>query len=701
MSVTFEKLQEINYLINKGQEDRARNEIIKVLSYADKPYPPVLNHLIREVGLYPYLNFDEFATWEDKLIYEIFKVDIGEEKNVTLHREQSDVLKQLLDGENIALSAPTSFGKSFIIDALIAMKHPNTVVILLPTIALMDEARRRLTRKFAATYKIITTPNETIEEKTILIFPQERSFGYENILKKIDLFIVDEFYKVSKDFDAERSDILLKAIMKFTRIAAQRYFLNPNITNIKNFENSAFTNNMKFISKLSFNTVITNVIESYRDINDTITKEAKFKEIINKIGGKKTLIYAGTFSAIHEVCELLIHESTETNNNSTLESFSLWLEKNYTADYRLKDLVMKGIGVHNGRLHRFLSQIQTHLFNKDGLSYIVSTSSLIEGVNTSAENVIMWKHKNGNRNLRPLDYKNLLGRSGRMFKHFIGNVYLLESPIDNTSVQLELQFSDNVQGDINISEYSDFLSEQNKNKIKAMQQNLGSIIGEREFSSLIKNNMFKSSNWQLLLNIATDMKTNPTKWKFLKCLNSENADLWKDAIKKVLFFSRIFPNNIDYNTFADFIVLLSNNWTNPLSIQLVNMKSRGIDIEQYFDFERKASFNFSSLINDINILQKAIIPQISCDLSSFVTRLSYSFLPPNVYYLEEYGLPRMISQKICSAGIIPLDDSDKSLGDVIKDFLAIGESSLLQGICNSIDDFDKYIISFFYRGLGV
>lgn len=229
----------------------------------------------------------------------------------------------------------------------------------------MDEARRRLTMKFAATYKIITTLNETIEEKTILIFPQERSFGYENILKKIDLFIVDEFYKVSKDFDAERSDILLKAIMKFTRIAAQRYFLSPNITNIKNFENSAFTNNMKFISKLSFNTVITNVIESYKDINDTITKEVKFKEIINKIGGKKTLIYAGTFSAIHEVCELLIHESTETNNNSTLESFSLWLEKNYTADYRLKDLVKALVSITEGCIVFFRKYKHIYLIKMD------------------------------------------------------------------------------------------------------------------------------------------------------------------------------------------------------------------------------------------------------------------------------------------------------------------------------------------------
>ncbi|MED7858412.1 helicase, partial [Campylobacter coli] len=42
-----------------------------------------------------------------------------------LHREQSRVLKRLLSNESLILSAPTSFGKSFIIDALIAMKKPT------------------------------------------------------------------------------------------------------------------------------------------------------------------------------------------------------------------------------------------------------------------------------------------------------------------------------------------------------------------------------------------------------------------------------------------------------------------------------------------------------------------------------------------------------------------------------------------------
>jgi reverse gyrase len=49
-----------------------------------------------------------------------------------------------MSGKNLAIIAPTSFGKSFIIDAFIALKQPKNTAIIVPTIALTDETRRRL-----------------------------------------------------------------------------------------------------------------------------------------------------------------------------------------------------------------------------------------------------------------------------------------------------------------------------------------------------------------------------------------------------------------------------------------------------------------------------------------------------------------------------------------------------------------------------
>jgi hypothetical protein len=130
MNEIFSACIKINDLIVSQSHNEARNELIRVLDYHQKhdlPYGDLVNHLIRETGLYPYLQSDS-ASWQDRFAYEAFKVDIGLRTPITLHREQSTVLRKLLEGLNLAISAPTSFGKSFIIDAYISIKRPKNVV---------------------------------------------------------------------------------------------------------------------------------------------------------------------------------------------------------------------------------------------------------------------------------------------------------------------------------------------------------------------------------------------------------------------------------------------------------------------------------------------------------------------------------------------------------------------------------------------
>lgn len=230
----FEECARINGLIENSNKAEARSLVINLLDKLQREqieYTPLVNHLIREVGLYPYIDCNT-ALWEDQVVVEAFKANVGEEKPVTLHSAQSRVLKRLLAGDNIAVSAPTSFGKSFIIDAFIAIRKPENVVIIVPTIALADETRRRIEHKFSRHYKIITTTDATLAEANILIFPQERSFAYIGKLEKIDMLIVDEFYKVSSMFDDERSSSLLSAIIELGKISRQKYYLAPNIHKI-------------------------------------------------------------------------------------------------------------------------------------------------------------------------------------------------------------------------------------------------------------------------------------------------------------------------------------------------------------------------------------------------------------------------------------------------------------------------------------
>lgn len=63
-----------------------------------KEYPFVLNHLIRELGLYPYMSGKEII-FEDRVARECFTEDVGEQEPRTLHREQARILHKLLEGK--------------------------------------------------------------------------------------------------------------------------------------------------------------------------------------------------------------------------------------------------------------------------------------------------------------------------------------------------------------------------------------------------------------------------------------------------------------------------------------------------------------------------------------------------------------------------------------------------------------------------
>ena len=91
--------------------------------------------------------------------YEAHRPENMDEKLV-FHRAQAHVYNLLMSGENVALSAPTSFGKSLIIDAAIASGKYRNIVIVVPTLALIDETRRRLTQKFGDDFKVITRSSQ-------------------------------------------------------------------------------------------------------------------------------------------------------------------------------------------------------------------------------------------------------------------------------------------------------------------------------------------------------------------------------------------------------------------------------------------------------------------------------------------------------------------------------------------------------------
>lgn len=690
--IHFEKYQEINELINNGQINNARSEIIKLLDERSKQQLPknqILNHLIREVGLFPYMDA-ESSDWIDAFASNMFRADIGGGKDSILHLEQANILKKLIQGESIAVSAPTSFGKSYIIDAFIAMRNPKCVVIIVPTVALANETRRRLAHKFSKKYKIITTAGEELSKKTIFVFPQERAFSYIDIIEQIDLLVIDEFYKAA--LEDERASRLISAIVELGKKANQKYFLGPNIDSIKN---NPITAGIPFI-KEDFKTVITRVFRTYRkrkpSLNISDFKEQSLLSLISNLG-KKTLVYAGSHPQVGKVKDILV--KLPCTKSPLCKEFATWLKQNYGTECELIPLILRGIGVHNGNLHRSLAQLQIKLFEeKEGLNTMISTSSIIEGVNTQAENVILWNCKIGNSKLDYFTYRNIIGRAGRMFKYFIGNVYLLEEDPPRESKQLELPLNDDVICNLDEKNPGITLNAKQRSRVLEYNKELLGIIGLSAFNKLKSNSVIKGSSPKMVLKLAKIIKYNRNWPNNYESLNQNNTYYWRDPIKEVLR-TALGENNYSQILIALWAFSYNWQWTIPQIAELLSKYN--VPMDKYFSLERDINYKIPMIFSIVNTLKNTLY-QDAEDISPFIKKVSTIFLPQNVYELEEYGLPRMISKRIAKRKIISLDDDSIPLSSIIEQFQSIGCENLINEL-HDISEMDKYIIRYFYEGI--
>lgn len=689
----FEECAQINALIENSNKAEARSMVVNLLDKLRRDgneYTPLINHVIREVGLFPYID-PKTALWEDQVVVEAFKANVGDETPVTLHSAQSHVLKRLLLGDNIAVSAPTNFGKSFIVDAFIAIRQPENVVMIVPTIALADETRRRIEHKFSHKYKIITTTDATITERNIFIFPQERSFAYLDKLEKIDMLIVDEFYKASSMFDDDRSSSLLSAIIEFGRISRQKYYLAPNIHKIAD---NVFTQGMQFMRLTDFKTVITKAAKIYeKRRSDENVDEFKKNNLVNILQNNtaKTLVYAGSYNNINKVSTILA-DNLPYKETSLLRDFNDWLKVNYGDSFSLCQLSERGIGIHNGKMHRSLSQIQVKLFEcTEGLDTIISTSSIIEGVNTQAEQVIVWSNKNGLHKFDYFTYRNIIGRAGRMFKYFVGKVYLLEEPPVQENTTLTIDFPDEVAESLDSEDPGIEINQEQNNHIKEYEEFMMNALGAENFRQIRKLSIFKSCDPRILKSLIEKLKANPNWPRGYAALAATNTYNWREPVLDVV--SLLGDNMARLIKIA--IWKMPDNWTR--SIAEVYSELSDISYEDLFSAERYLSYNLCSTLSVINILKKSFDPT-SPDISLFIGRAANAFLPKLVYQLEEYGLPRMISRKIQNSGLINLEDDSVEISEIIKQFNNIGREKVIQGL-NNLLPFDKFIINYFYDGI--
>lgn len=121
-------------------------------------------------------------------------------------------------------------------------------------------------------------------------------------------------------------------------------------------------------------------------------------------------------------------------NDPELDSLSKDIMQEVHGDYYLASMIKKGVAYHIGYLPVSIRTRIEDLFQKGNITIMFCTSTLLEGVNLPADNLFITDNKIFKRKMNPVDFRNLIGRVGRISYNLYGNVFFVS---DEKSVSSE------------------------------------------------------------------------------------------------------------------------------------------------------------------------------------------------------------------------------------------------------------------------
>ena len=93
--------------------------------------------------------------------------------------------------------------------------------------------------------------------------------------------------------------------------------------------------------------------------------------------------------------------------------------------YYLAEMVRYGIAYHIGYLPASIRARIEELFKSGNITVMFCTSTLLEGVNLPADNLFIMENKIFLSEMNTIDFRNLIGRVGRISFNLYGNVYFV------------------------------------------------------------------------------------------------------------------------------------------------------------------------------------------------------------------------------------------------------------------------------------
>ena len=683
----FDILRRLSPLVGIASARAGVQEIIlRMLEHRDTlgGLEPLMDALVREVGLFPYLG-KETLPFRDRLAYEFHRpANMGDD--IVFHGPQARIYRLLMAGESIALSAPMSFGKSLIIDALIASGKYNNVVIIVPTIALIDETRRRLSERFRGEYKIITHVSQARSTRNVYVLTQERVLEAGEF-DDLDLFVIDEFYKLSPDKgDDHRSDLLNQAFYKLRKSCPQFYMLGPSVEalepGVKEKIGCRFEMEPYHTVALNLNTV------SSKAEGKLVTLMNLCRELDDP-----TLLFCGSPAKAATVALALV-EAEVTEPVPELQEAADWVADYYHEDWHFVRALRRGIGVHHGRIPRALAQYVVRRFNEGTLPFLICTSTMIEGVNTKARNVVVYDKKIGKTEIDLFTFNNIVGRSGRMFQYFVGHVYLFYPP-----PQTELPLVDVPIYTQPEHAPDSLLVQIDYDDLTARSRERVNFYKEQEwlgFDTVIRN---RGIDPEAQVKLARHIEeASPKIHADLAWRGMPNAGELRLACNLIWRFFDGRTLGASGAASAEQLYFRINQLRfTPAIRDLINdQKDYCGDadkaVQSILDFLKLwATFHFPRLLCALDLIQRDVLSRLGKQTGNyevFAVQVENQFLDPSIIAVDEYGIPLELARK--------LEDSLATGGNLD---LALDNLRAISPDALSLSDFEKLLITEAQAGL--
>lgn len=406
----------------------------------------------------------------DSLIYNAFAMSSLDD-NIALHPEQRKILGLIQENRGLIFSAPTSFGKTFVVFEYICRARPQNVVMIVPTLALIDEYKQKIIRQYREQFSdyniyLSVDPEKVYDfsQKNIFIVTHDRVIDENtvSIFKSIDFLVIDEVYKLQKDTSNERVLILNVAYYNMVKRSKKYVLLAPFISGVKHLEK---LDDVPAFYATNYSPVVNDVKTC--EILDEEDRIPYADRILQSIPAQdNTLIYFPTVVQI----DSFIQETTtsypalEEDNNPVLNEFVAWGRREIHPEWSIIKALEKGFLVHHGQLPLGIRMLELSLFNNSNSRFtrLICTSTLLEGVNTTAKNIIITKpNRSYDKTFDAFDFYNLVGRTGRLYQHYLGYAYYIKAPSDPAfekeqalkSIEFELTDA-SIDMDINFGDYA-------------------------------------------------------------------------------------------------------------------------------------------------------------------------------------------------------------------------------------------------------